>query len=495
MRLSVFLLLSFGVEGTGYHHDNGRQSTFFTHIVSSIVDVDIKGASRLGRRLPPTIAATATTTTTRTTSTSSTWRNKGRRSPHSSDGSASPPESPLHDADHTSDLDEFMESDNEDAGVALDLARNSRRDRHYYGDISQHDSVDTAAANLQASIAALQAGQLSLGQMLAMSATQNPSDLLQNPLAAATAAGLPGLSGLSFSAQEVQAMQQNFQQQAIQQLAMLQTGSSRLTVSGPQAQFYLAESHVQQALVQAAQQYQQNYRNNNSSTTTRTTTQTTATSKATTTQQKEQATTTHNNLNSNNSISPRHHPSNPAPAEAGDSNYHKKLLPRTALGRRPILLNFGSIGCRTWKWNGQQCSYNWHTKPAATPLYDLPPEETTDLEELEQFAKTFKQRRIKLGFTQGDCRLGHGQTWLEVADSALLVEVVTAVELVVVLEELGWPSNIASGKSVVGVPLSSPLGGGGGSSVSDGLGRRRKKRTSIETSVRVALEKAFFSKS
>ena len=46
---------------------------------------------------------------------------KGRRSPRSSDGSASPPDSPLHDADHTSDLDEFMESDNEDAGVALDL--------------------------------------------------------------------------------------------------------------------------------------------------------------------------------------------------------------------------------------------------------------------------------------------------------------------------------------------------------------------------------------
>ena len=28
---------------------------------------------------------------------------------------------------------------------------------------------------------------------------------------------------------------------------------------------------------------------------------------------------------------------------------------------------------------------------------ELPPEETTDLEELEQFAKMFKQRRIKLG--------------------------------------------------------------------------------------------------
>ena len=28
---------------------------------------------------------------------------------------------------------------------------------------------------------------------------------------------------------------------------------------------------------------------------------------------------------------------------------------------------------------------------------EMPPEETTDLEELEQFAKMFKQKRIKLG--------------------------------------------------------------------------------------------------
>lgn len=31
------------------------------------------------------------------------------------------------------------------------------------------------------------------------------------------------------------------------------------------------------------------------------------------------------------------------------------------------------------------------------------PEEPSDLEELEQFARTFKQRRIKLGFTQVVC--------------------------------------------------------------------------------------------
>ena len=32
-----------------------------------------------------------------------------------------------------------------------------------------------------------------------------------------------------------------------------------------------------------------------------------------------------------------------------------------------------------------------------TPRLEMPPEETTDLEELEQFAKMFKQKRIKLG--------------------------------------------------------------------------------------------------
>ena len=34
-----------------------------------------------------------------------------------------------------------------------------------------------------------------------------------------------------------------------------------------------------------------------------------------------------------------------------------------------------------------------------------------DLEELEQFAKTFKQRRIKLGFTQGDVGLAMGKLY------------------------------------------------------------------------------------
>ena len=43
--------------------------------------------------------------------------------------------------------------------------------------------------------------------------------------------------------------------------------------------------------------------------------------------------------------------------------------------------------------------------------WEPPPEEPTDLEELEQFAKTFKQRRIKLGFTQGDVGLAMGKLY------------------------------------------------------------------------------------
>lgn len=134
--------------------------------------------------------------------------------------------------------------------------------------------------------------------------------------------------------------------------------------------------------------------------------------------------------------------------------------------------------------------------PAAPRTLEPSPEETTDLEELENFAKTFKQRRIKLGFTQGDVGLAMGklygndfsqttisrfealnlsfknmcklkpllQKWLEDADSSI-----------------STPGGRIFGASALTNPLTTP----------ETMGRRRKKRTSIETSVRVALEKAF----
>ena len=42
-------------------------------------------------------------------------------------------------------------------------------------------------------------------------------------------------------------------------------------------------------------------------------------------------------------------------------------------------------------------SYFPHQGPGQQPRFDLPPEETADLEELEEFSKMFKQKRIKLG--------------------------------------------------------------------------------------------------
>lgn len=117
------------------------------------------------------------------------------------------------------------------------------------------------------------------------------------------------------------------------------------------------------------------------------------------------------------------------------------------------------------------------------------PEETTDLEELEQFAKTFKQRRIKLGFTQGDVGLAMGklygndfsQTTISRFE-ALNLSFKNMCKLKPLLQKwLKDADKSVTDPALLSNPLTSP----------DALGRRRKKRTSIETSVRVALERAF----
>ena len=156
------------------------------------------------------------------------------------------------------------------------------------------------------------------------------------------------------------------------------------------------------------------------------------------------------------------------------------------------------------------------------PRLEPSPEETTDLEELEQFAKTFKQRRIKLGFTQGDVGLAMGKLYgndfsqTTISRWAILVitietgnwKIATSVSrlrydflslLFTRFEALNlsfknmcklkpllqkWledADNSLNNPNSLSNPLTTP----------EAIGRRRKKRTSIETSVRVALEKAF----
>uniref|UniRef100_A0AAY4C874 POU domain protein n=1 Tax=Denticeps clupeoides TaxID=299321 RepID=A0AAY4C874_9TELE len=144
---------------------------------------------------------------------------------------------------------------------------------------------------------------------------------------------------------------------------------------------------------------------------------------------------------------------------------------------------------------------------AAMPLQPLPHtqstpkrmdtpslEEPSDLEELEQFAKTFKQRRIKLGFTQGDVGLAMGklygndfsQTTISRFE-ALNLSFKNMCKLKPLLEKwLNDAENLTSDQA-----LSSPSSLGSPGLGIEGLNRRRKKRTSIETNIRVALEKSF----
>lgn len=166
------------------------------------------------------------------------------------------------------------------------------------------------------------------------------------------------------------------------------------------------------------------------------------------------------------------------------------------------------------------------------PRLEPSPEETTDLEELEQFAKTFKQRRIKLGFTQGDVGLAMGKLYGNDFSQTTISRCVSFIILtikrinsfilrfyIIILYYINdfillltincyifirfealnlsfknmcklkpllqkWLEDADNSLNNPG-SLSNPL------TTPEAIGRRRKKRTSIETSVRVALEKAF----
>ncbi|KAK6165203.1 hypothetical protein SNE40_023559 [Patella caerulea] len=131
------------------------------------------------------------------------------------------------------------------------------------------------------------------------------------------------------------------------------------------------------------------------------------------------------------------------------------------------------------------------TTANTTVQHIIPPlEENIDLEELELFAKTFKRRRIELGFTQGDVGLAMGklygndfsQTTISRFE-ALNLSFKNMCKLKPLLHKwLEDADALASNPTVI-------TGGSGLSA--DAIARRRKKRTSIDTTIRVALEKGF----
>ncbi|XP_073513949.1 POU domain, class 2, transcription factor 3 isoform X2 [Phyllobates terribilis] len=118
-------------------------------------------------------------------------------------------------------------------------------------------------------------------------------------------------------------------------------------------------------------------------------------------------------------------------------------------------------------------------------------DEPSDLEELEKFAKTFKQRRIKLGFTQGDVGLAMGkhygndfsQTTISRFE-ALNLSFKNMCKLKPLLEK--WLSDAESAPSDSAMTPNTTY-----PQLSEMFGRKRKKRTSIETNIRLTLEKRF----
>uniref|UniRef100_A0A672HK78 POU domain protein n=1 Tax=Salarias fasciatus TaxID=181472 RepID=A0A672HK78_SALFA len=119
-----------------------------------------------------------------------------------------------------------------------------------------------------------------------------------------------------------------------------------------------------------------------------------------------------------------------------------------------------------------------------------PQDEPSDLEELEQFAKAFKQRRIKLGFTQGDVGLAMGklygndfsQTTISRFE-ALNLSFKNMCKLKPLLEKWLSDAENSPADSMTNSTSLPPL--------LEGYGRKRKKRTSIETNIKLTLEKRF----
>ena len=143
---------------------------------------------------------------------------------------------------------------------------------------------------------------------------------------------------------------------------------------------------------------------------------------------------------------------------------------------------------------------------------DLPPEENMDLEELERFSKLFKQKRIKLGYTQGDVGLAMGKMYgndfsqttisrFEALNLSFKNMCKLKPLLAKWLEDADASHNSHANAAAAGAQLMTPgsqmtsLGLGqtslGGLVGNDAVSRRRKKRTSIDTTVRLNLERAF----
>ncbi|XP_042295745.1 POU domain, class 3, transcription factor 1 [Sceloporus undulatus] len=119
------------------------------------------------------------------------------------------------------------------------------------------------------------------------------------------------------------------------------------------------------------------------------------------------------------------------------------------------------------------------------PSAGLSDEEAPSSDDLEQFAKQFKQRRIKLGFTQADVGLALGTLYGNVFSQTTICRF-EALQLSF--------KNMCKLKPLLNKWLEETDAGSGSPAGLDKIaaqGRKRKKRTSIEVGVKGALESHF----
>uniref|UniRef100_A0A4W3JT01 POU domain protein n=1 Tax=Callorhinchus milii TaxID=7868 RepID=A0A4W3JT01_CALMI len=117
--------------------------------------------------------------------------------------------------------------------------------------------------------------------------------------------------------------------------------------------------------------------------------------------------------------------------------------------------------------------------------HDHSDEDTPTSDDLEQFAKQFKQRRIKLGFTQADVGLALGTLYGNVFSQTTICRF-EALQLSF--------KNMCKLKPLLNKWLEEADSSTGSPTSIDKIaaqGRKRKKRTSIEVSVKGALESHF----
>nr|XP_029720339.1 uncharacterized protein LOC109411763 [Aedes albopictus] len=388
-------------------------------------------------------------------------------SPDISRLSKSPSPPPSHD-DNYSDREDGSDRDQLGSPIPTD-----RPDRVTPLNLITDASRRTPSPPQQTSVGAPSSS--SIGVALAALQNQLPlgSLFLQNQLGLGTLGNLSSQE-LNVLQQALQAQQASFQQQ-LQNYMLMQAqgnvaggnGNAAAQATAQAAAQFLMQNQVQQAVaqLQALQQKQQ--------------------------QLKASSTPTPANLSSS---SPLHSPS-------GSPGLHHPSAHSSLLGSSQTTppnanqLNVGGI--LTPSTPGSTAHTPQLQKHNAAPRALEPsPEETTDLEELEQFAKTFKQRRIKLGFTQGDVGLAMGklygndfsQTTISRFE-ALNLSFKNMCKLKPLLQK--WLEDADSSISNPGGRIFSPSTIASTTPTPEMVGRRRKKRTSIETSVRVALEKAF----